>query len=162
MFIDISKIKKCDGASVKIDCEIQFESLQFFGTDIAFLTPVRLTGSIKNVNNILYLHSSAECMIGVECARCLEKIEKEFRFTVEEQFSDAPSDEDITLLEGEEIDLKFVTEQQFCAALPISFLCDEDCKGLCLKCGQNLNIASCDCEDEDIDPRLAVFKNFKV
>ena len=44
-------------------------------------------GSIKNVNNILYLHSSAECMIGVECARCLEKIEKEFRFTVEEQFS---------------------------------------------------------------------------
>ncbi len=161
MFIDVSKIKKCDGASVKIDCEIAFDSLQFFGADISFVTPIKVVGAIKNVNNILYLHSDASCVIAVECARCLEKIEKEFKFTMTEQFSFDTEDDDIIRIEEEEIDLAYITEQQFCTALPISFLCKEDCKGLCLKCGQNLNIASCDCEDEDIDPRLAVLKNFR-
>lgn len=37
-------------------------------------------------------------------------------------------------------------------ALPQHFLCKDDCKGFCLRCGQNLNLGSCDCEDEDDIP----------
>ena len=44
--------------------------------------------------------------------------------------------------------------------LPISFICKDDCEGLCHKCGKNLNEGTCDCEDDDIDPRMAVLKNF--
>ena len=35
------------------------------------------------------------------------------------------------------------------------FLCREDCKGLCPKCGKDLNDGPCKC-GEDQDPRLAV------
>ncbi|MBO5857065.1 MAG: DUF177 domain-containing protein, partial [Clostridia bacterium] len=37
--------------------------------------------------------------------------------------------------------------------LPTKFLCDEDCKGICTMCGNNLNIDQCDCK-KPIDPRL--------
>ena len=38
-------------------------------------------------------------------------------------------------------------------ALPSKFLCDDDCKGLCPKCGANLNEGPCECK-KDIDPRF--------
>jgi len=41
-------------------------------------------------------------------------------------------------------------------SLPMKHLCSEDCKGICSKCGKNLNEGKCDCPDREIDPRLAV------
>ena len=38
------------------------------------------------------------------------------------------------------------------------FLCSESCKGLCVVCGTNLNVSECDCDTEEIDPRLEMFK----
>ena len=40
-------------------------------------------------------------------------------------------------------------------------LCKEDCKGLCPKCGCDLNEKECSCTTKEIDPRWAVLKNFK-
>ena len=45
-------------------------------------------------------------------------------------------------------------------AITTSLLCNENCKGLCPVCGCNLNVEECSCEVEDIDPRLAVLKDF--
>ena len=42
---------------------------------------------------------------------------------------------------------------RLCFEFPMVPLCSEDCKGLCLKCGQNLNLGDCGCEDDNIDPR---------
>jgi uncharacterized protein len=41
-------------------------------------------------------------------------------------------------------------------------VCKEDCRGLCTKCGQNLNEKECGCDTSFVDPRLAVLKNIKV
>ena len=37
------------------------------------------------------------------------------------------------------------------------FLCSEDCKGLCPRCGKNLNLGPCGCRKEP-DPRFAVLE----
>ena len=37
--------------------------------------------------------------------------------------------------------------------LPTKFLCNDDCKGVCVMCGKNLNKDQCDCK-KPIDPRL--------
>lgn len=42
--------------------------------------------------------------------------------------------------------------------LPVKFLCKEDCKGICPKCGKDLNDGECGCQTEEIDPRLEVLK----
>jgi uncharacterized protein len=38
---------------------------------------------------------------------------------------------------------------------PLRFLCHDDCKGLCQRCGKNLNEGECDCSKKEIDPRMA-------
>lgn len=46
-------------------------------------------------------------------------------------------------------------------SIPLKVLCREDCKGLCSKCGINLNEASCDCETSEGDPRWAALNKLK-
>ena len=40
-------------------------------------------------------------------------------------------------------------------------LCKEDCKGLCVKCGSDLNEKQCECEDSEIDDRWKVLTELK-
>ena len=44
--------------------------------------------------------------------------------------------------------------------LPSRFLCREECKGLCPKCGADLNAATCSCGDKEPDPRWDALKAF--
>ena len=39
--------------------------------------------------------------------------------------------------------------------LPSKHLCNDDCKGICFKCGKNLNEGECGCSTKEVDPRLA-------
>ena len=63
--------------------------------------------------------------------------------------------EDTWLIEGDEADLGEIADTALVLNMDSSFLCSEDCKGLCPRCGRNLNYGPCDC-GEDQDPRLAV------
>jgi uncharacterized protein len=57
--------------------------------------------------------------------------------------------------EGGFIDLAPIVREEGILAVPMHAICRPDCKGLCDQCGQNLNQATCECEHEHIDPRLA-------
>jgi uncharacterized protein len=46
-------------------------------------------------------------------------------------------------------------------AVPMKKLCSENCKGLCPKCGKNLNDGPCDCVEEIIDPRWEPLQKLK-
>jgi uncharacterized protein len=47
-------------------------------------------------------------------------------------------------------------------AVPMKKLCSEDCKGLCSKCGKNLNKGPCNCHEEIFDPRWEPLKKLKT
>ena len=64
---------------------------------------------------------------------------------------------DYFLLEGDELDLEELLETVFILNMDTRFLCRDDCKGLCSRCGKNLNEGPCDCRTES-DPRLAVLE----
>lgn len=51
---------------------------------------------------------------------------------------------------------------EFALALPVKPLCDDGCKGLCPGCGVDLNKGECCCQEEEGDPRLAVFRDLKI
>ena len=38
---------------------------------------------------------------------------------------------------------------------PSKLLCRDDCAGLCPRCGKNLNVENCSCNQKETDPRLA-------
>lgn len=80
------------------------------------------------------------------CARCLE----EFMYTVKidftEYYKESPDDTQYAL-KGDIIELDKMLADNFILNLPVRLLCEEQCKGLCQKCGKNLNEGSCDCAE---------------
>ena len=70
-------------------------------------------------------------------------------------------DLDAAFYENDEIDLGQLMGEQFYLSLPMKPLCKDDCKGLCSTCGTNLNKATCDCNTQWEDPRLAALRALK-
>lgn len=106
----------------------------------------------------------------LECSRCLKAIKgkKDFSFKdlylrnpdhineYEEEFSG-----NIFLAEDGTINLADSLIAALAEYKAEKVLCSEDCKGLCHICGANLNETDCKCNNEDLDPRLEILKNFK-
>ncbi len=70
---------------------------------------------------------------------------------------------DLEVLEyvGPEIDLTQVVVDQVVLALPLQPLCSDTCKGLCRRCGYDLNLGQCACADDRGDPRFAALMSLK-
>jgi DUF177 domain-containing protein len=102
------------------------------------------------------------------CARCCEEypfaVDHPFTFVLEPRAAAvddkarlSPDDLALSYYEGEEIDLTPLVHEQIILALPTRPLCGEACRGLCARCGANLNAAPCGCPAvAPPDPRLAV------
>jgi uncharacterized protein len=63
--------------------------------------------------------------------------------------------------EGDAVDLDELVREQILLALPSRHLCREDCKGLCAKCGADLNAGACSCAQGEVDPRWAALAELK-
>ncbi len=123
---------------------------------------------------ILRVHGS----VGAEtcCHRCLaaahidlpvdfyvQVLGRGERFFAEEEEEEAePEDILPRSKDGKTVDVAGRVREDLILALPIKVLCSSDCRGLCPKCGQDLNLGECDCPTEDIDPRLAELEKLKA
>ncbi|MFN0063327.1 MAG: YceD family protein [Myxococcaceae bacterium] len=72
------------------------------------------------------------------------------------------ADADDEPFDGKQVDLAPLLREQILLALPMRAVCQEDCRGLCSRCGKNLNEAECGCDRKTLDPRLAPLQNIKV
>jgi uncharacterized protein len=63
---------------------------------------------------------------------------------------------------GKELDLTGALREQILLSIPSSPLCKEDCKGLCSKCGKDLNEGDCGCDRTVVDPRWAALKGIQL
>jgi uncharacterized protein len=64
--------------------------------------------------------------------------------------------------QGKEIDLKPAIREQILLQIPGSPLCTDACKGLCPKCGKDLNEGECGCDRTVMDPRWAALKGLQL
>ena len=162
MNFDVSKIVKAEGASLKVSVEIDIESIDFGGQVFQFVSPFKVDGTVKNAVGNLYLEADAKAQFKTNCARCLKEITQTLDFEIDESFAQGELDENSVFLPivSNTIDLKKVVEDNFCTSVPFVFLCDDECSGLCPVCGHNLNDGACDCESDEIDPRLEGLKAF--
>src|SRR5688500_3755409 len=106
----------------------------------------------------------------VECSRCLDPAELGVRFQVEAEFfpevdvhtgAGLPKPEDdlaFTIDQNHELDLTEAVRQHLLLEMPMYLVCLEGCKGLCARCGVNLNRGVCECEPEAEDDRFSALK----
>lgn len=91
------------------------------------------------------------------CDRCLAAFMNPFEAQLRQLFyvgnKEIADNEDIALLPESttEIDLTPYLMEMVLLNHPIKMICHENCKGLCPKCGANLNIEKCQCADETTD-----------
>ena len=71
------------------------------------------------------------------------------------------NDDDPSIVTYDEprIDVAPLAREQCYLAIPMKPLCRPDCQGLCPQCGTNRNVATCTCENQWEDPRLAGLKS---
>jgi uncharacterized protein len=132
---------------------------------------------IRKVADVVEVEGRIQTKTSATCSRCLvtyeAPVEQHFAvdFTEELLEPDLPQEEialsveDLGLIyyKGDTIDFHDAIQEQVILALPVRPLCREDCRGLCHKCGENLNEGNCRCNGSNvIDPRFAVLKNLKL
>ena len=158
MKIDLSEVIKDYGGRLAISADVPMEDLTFLGETFSFDLPLHIEGSITNNTKSLELQAKVSGNAGVHCGRCMRPITIPVDFSIQEtlvQNEETVSDDaDVVVFSGYSLDLMEIIINHFLMQVPAKYLCKEDCKGLCLKCGADLNAGDCDCE-EDIDPRWA-------
>lgn len=96
-----------------------------------------------------------------QCRRCLKLASGELTAEVHEVFEPDPVDGETYPLAHDQIDLEPLAREAVVLELPPAPLCEEDCRGLCARCGTDLNEASCSCE-APVDPRWAALDELRT
>ena len=122
---------------------------------------VRLRGTIKTEVELLCDRCAAprDAPLAVEFDTSF--IPQEVEAGKEENVELLPEDLGLSAYEGDAVDLDELVREQILLALPSRHLCREDCKGLCQKCGANLNDGHCSCGQGGVDPRWAALADLK-
>ena len=102
------------------------------------------------------------------CDRCLENfdlhIDCSFKmvYSYDDSFSIPDFDEVKFLkLHETEIDISDDVRQMILLNIPMKLLCSENCKGLCPRCGHNLNESDCNCDKESFNSIFNELKKLK-
>lgn len=140
--------------------------------DYQFLGPGAVSLACYRAGLELFFNGEVTSPVVGQCARCAEMFE--FSLTTALAFVLVPrsgqwaEDDfdaqggDVNTYEGEEVDLSPIVRERVLLDLPTLPLCDVDCRGLCARCGANLNEGACGCASEAGDPRLAVLRTVKL
>ena len=136
--------------------QLDLSGQDFFGAR-PIVHPVQAEGRVTNHAGALVLEGSARSLLELQCDRCGKSFSREKRVALDSLVAQELEDEendDILLLDGTELDLGEAVSTAFILAMDTKNLCSDDCKGLCAKCGADLNLGPCGC-GPDVDPRLA-------
>ena len=129
---------------------------------------MKVKGEITNTAGYMRLTLTMSVDYQTACARCLKPVCGCFSLDLEKTV--APRDllgdidesrlDDYAIIEDGFLDMDEPLLEQIEMEFPVRFLCKDDCKGLCSKCGKDLNGGQCDCETKEIDPRLEPLRRF--
>jgi len=156
MRLDLRDIIHVPEASKPFRFQLDLSDLEFYGKHL-ITRPVQVEGSVTNHAGALVLEGTASSLLDLACDRCGKEFSREkvveLNCLLAAELEDEEHDE-IYLLEGNEADLDEVAGTAFILAMDTKNLCSDNCKGLCAKCGADLNNGPCGCRPE-VDPRLA-------
>jgi DUF177 domain-containing protein len=128
---------------------------------------------LNKFNNQIVLDGNIKLQARLTCDRCLKDYEKILNANYQMVYFIGEQPDGITKDESNFLYIPVDTDKIFLAndirdysilSIPMKKLCSEDCKGLCPRCGKNLNESLCSCSQEEIDerwlPLLALKRKF--
>ena len=161
MLLGLSKIIDSPGASIPFSVNVDLSDL-LYGECYPVSEPVEASGVVRNTAGVLVMTGSIATTIHGVCDRCATDFDQQVTFPIDvvlvtELSNEENEDEWVFPLEGDNADLEDIVRTVFVLNFGSKLLCKPDCKGLCCRCGKNLNNEACTCQKE-IDPRFAALK----
>lgn len=161
MLLGLSKIIDCPGGVVPFDVSLDLSDLTF-GASHPVSEPVHAAGEVRNVAGVLELTGTVSTTLHAVCDRCAAPFTRAVEYPVrailtaggESGETEAPW---VFPLTEDSADLDDIVTTAFVLSMDSKLLCREDCKGLCFRCGANLNDGPCSCKPEP-DSRFAVLQ----
>ena len=143
-----------------------------------FSAPVRTALKVQRIGDLVEIDGNIETSVRLPCSRCLQSFEthlnSQFAVTYLQRATDGIEDSEsqevelssadmgIVYFQGEKIDRKDPIQEQVVMEYPLRGLCKPGCKGLCPKCGADLNENLCDCDHRSSPGKFDVLKNLKL
>lgn len=157
MKIDLTNLFNGSNEAVSIDYTLDLSDLSY-GIYNPIDDGADIKGSVYEKADVVYLDISVSFVFNGVCDRCADEITKKMSFSlnkilVQSLANDVDYDNYIVIENGI-LDLDELIKEEVQLFLPSKMLCKDDCKGLCYKCGKNLNYGKCSCKKE-VDPRMA-------
>lgn len=145
------------------------ESVESLGLTDPFFDKVKINLNLQKLHNQIVLETELLLNVRFECDRCISNFDSTLatKYKVVYLFGNDSDEEneslDVTFLpvNVSEIILDDDIHDYAMLAIPMKKLCKNDCKGLCLECGKNLNEGSCSCKNLVSDPRWLPLQDLK-
>jgi len=132
--IDINKIS-LEGTTLKE--EVSARALDLESDIVKFSEPVKIRAEVSKITNAVTVDLNLRSSMRLSCSRCLS----EFKLGLKKDFKlNYQADKTNPI-----IDLDQDIREEIILDYPIKPLCKTECKGLCPKCGKNLNEEKCNC-----------------
>lgn len=166
MLVNLSDVLSSENLVVKKMVNIERSSIEYQTENFVIVEkePVNLTltnmGSQK-----AHIEGKTRLVLGMNCDRCLKDVNVSFdldfsRLVVAPDGKITEEDEDEqSFMDRYHLDVDELIYSEILMNWPMKVLCTESCKGICRKCGNNLNEGDCGCDTFVPDPRMAAIKD---
>ena len=131
-------VKDIGSKGIEYHQTVPMDGVDLSAEEIDLRSPITVKAKIERVDDQVIARVTVSADFGYMCSRCLEDFHERQDIEYYFDFDIAPETEYIDL--GEEI------RQEMILANPARVLCKDDCKGICVGCGTNLNLEKCKCK----------------
>ncbi len=162
MKIDITEIAGKDSAIMEISAIVNRLNLEHEILGVTLESDVDMALKLTYIKGYIFVKGQAKGLYQAKCHRCLKQIDGTYDVTLEEKFSlvSERTDDESYPYEGHFIDISSLLIDNILLSFPTTILCEDECKGLCPKCGINLNIKQCTCETQEINLKMEKLKDY--
>ena len=157
MVIDLKKIFVNENSSLPLEYNMDMSACEYMGL-YPLKKPVTLKGTVSNSASLIKLAAVISYEYDAPCDRCSKPTARVVNLNLDKALASSIEGEDsdsILVTPDMKLDLDELIYAEVYGSLPMKHLCHSECKGICFKCGKDLNDGKCDCPDKEIDPRLA-------
>ena len=166
MLVNLSDVLTSEGKVVNTTADLEMESFESRMGDflITKKSPVAFTFTNIGVNKAK-VEGDVELTFETRCDRCLTEVPTTLTLqfdrivTSPDAVTEDEEDDDLEFMEGYQLNVESFVYNEILLNWPAKILCQDECKGVCPVCGQNLNIKECGCDTFVPDPRMAAIKD---
>ncbi len=166
MLINLTDVFTSEGKVKKVNQTLAIDSVSYMGVSYPVIckSDVSLTFTNLEAGRVL-LEGMMNLKLDMPCDRCLQSVEMPVDVSFAHEIA-APNEENVQseeeeqcFMSGYELDVDALMNNEILINMPVKVLCRDNCKGICMVCGHNLNEGECGCDTFVPDPRMAAIKD---